>query len=202
MPEGTRGSPGRRGGQRIRMSHVPLEQVIETLWPTGTTGGASVWAILDCARDARIFPALQASRLEYLSLYAGQLPETLKRAAPHMVELAPGYRFTRPLLEMGWGRSWGIFIRTREPLNLRHHLRKFLRVQDESGRNLVFRFYDPRVLRVFLPTCDATQLKALFGVAHSYITEDRDGGALLEFTFDGRKLLQRRTELAMPQHAS
>lgn len=184
------------------MNHVPVEQVIEALWPAGAPRDATVWAVLDCARDERIFPALQASRLEYLSLYAGQLPETLKRAAPHMVELAPGYRFTRPLLEMGWGHSWGIFIRTREPLNLRHHLRKFLRVQDEDGRHLVFRYYDPRVLRAFLPTCDATQLKALFGVVGSYVTEDRHGGALMEFTFDGRKLLQRRTDLAMPVHAS
>jgi len=184
------------------MSRVPADQVIEALWPAGSPADATVWAVLDCARDERIYPALQASRLEYLSLYAGQLPDALKRAAPHMVELAPGYRFTRPLLEMGWGHSWGIFVRTREPHNLRHHLRKFLRVQDEDGRRLVFRYYDPRVLRAFLPTCDPAQLQSLFGVVGGYLTEAEHGDALLEFTFDGRRLVRRRTDLAMPEHAS
>jgi hypothetical protein len=34
--------------------------------------------------------------------------------------------------------------------------RRFLRVKDEDG--LVFRFYDPRVMRVYLPTCAAGEL--------------------------------------------
>ena len=37
---------------------------------------------------------------------------------------------------------------------LRHHLKGFLRVRGESGQKMMFRYYDPRVLRVYLPTCN------------------------------------------------
>src|SRR5512134_754784 len=135
------------------MDAARVDRLIETLWPPGSASGHSVWAILDSARDERIFPALKFSRLEFISLYSGKLPDALQRAAPYLIELAAGYKFTRPLLEMGWGSSWGVFLRIKDARNLRHHLRGFLRVQDESGRTLVFRYYDPRVLRAYLPTC-------------------------------------------------
>src|SRR5687767_9447498 len=107
--------------QRSRVDHV-----IETLWPPGLPKGTSVWAILDAARDERVYPALRQSKLEYICLYSGKLPDALRRAAPYIVELAPTYSFTRPLLEMGWGNSWGVFLRIEDPRNLRHHLRSFL----------------------------------------------------------------------------
>jgi hypothetical protein len=177
------------------MNATVVDQVVAALWPPGAAPGATVWTILDCARDERIYPALQSSRLEYISLYAGKLPDALKRAAPYLVELAAGYRFSRPLLEMGWGHSWGVFLRIKDPQNLRHHLRNFLRVQDEAGRRLVFRYYDPRVLRAYLPTCEPAELKTIFGPISSYVTEADHGRSLVEFTFDGRRLTQRRTDL-------
>jgi len=109
------------------MEMALFDRVIETLWPPGVPSGSSVWAILDAARDERIHQALRLSRLEYLSLYAGKLPDALQRAAPYLIELAPSYKFTRPLLEMGWGNSWGVFLRVKDARNLRHHLRSFLR---------------------------------------------------------------------------
>lgn len=171
-----------------------VERVIQALWPSPKS--PTVWAILDCARDAQIYPALLASRLEHICLYAGQLPAELRVAAPYLVELAPGYKFTRPLLEMGWGQSWGVFLRIDDARNLRHHLRTFLRVQDESGRPLVFRYYDPRVLRGYLPTCEPGELATVFGPIASFVVEADRGEALLEFSFDRRKLVTRRTALA------
>jgi hypothetical protein len=179
------------------MEPALLERLIDTLWPADAPSGSSVWAILDAARDERIYPELRLSRLEFIALYAGKLPESLRRAAPYLVELAPGYSFTKPLLEMGWGRSWGVFLRIEDARNLRHHLRGFLRVQDESGRRLVFRFYDPRVLRVYLPTCLPQELATVFGPISRFLVEDDNGEALVEFGFDGRKLLERRHPLAI-----
>lgn len=184
------------------MNATVVDHAIAALWPPGAASSATVWAILDGARDERIYPALQASRLDHISLYAGKLPDALKRAAPYLVELAAGYKFTRPLLEMGWGKSWGIFLRTRDPQNLRHHLRGLLRVQDEAGRRMVFRYYDPRVLRAYLPTCEVAELKTVFGPISSYITEADHGRSLVEFMFDGHKLTERRTELEQTALAS
>lgn len=178
------------------MDAAMLDRVIGTLWPSGGPSGTSVWAILDTARDERIHEALRLSRLEYLPLYAGKLPDALQRAAPYLIELAPGYRFTRPLLEMGWGHSWGVFVRVKDARNLRHHLRGFLRVQDASGRTLVFRYYDPRVLRLYLPTCEKSELATVFGPIDSFLVEGERGESLIEFGFDGQRLTELRTSLA------
>ena len=96
---------------------------------------------------------------------------------------------------MGWGKSWGIFVRIEDSSNLRYHLRTFLRVRDESGRNLLFRYYDPRVLRSYLPTCRADELKTVFGPIDTYIAESEDGQSLIEFRFDGSALQERRITL-------
>ncbi len=172
------------------------DRVIQTLWPE-TAADMSVWAILDCARDERIYPALRNSQLDYLCLFSGRLHHEVVAAAPHLIEVSPSYRFTPRLIEMGWGQSWGVFLRIKDPSNLRSHLRGFLRVKDESGKILMFRYYDPRVLRVYLPTCRPNELRTVFGPISSYLVEDEDGKGLIEFEFDGNHLLERRVGLTV-----
>ena len=54
-------------------------------------------------------------------------------------------------------------------------------MHDPTGKPLLFRYYDPRVLRVYLPTCNAEELKTLFGPVQAYIMEDESGAAMLRF---------------------
>ena len=173
------------------------DRVMDALWSSQSAPGTGVWAILDCARDDRIYDALRTSKLNYRCLYSGRLPRALEVAAPHLIEVASTYSFsfTRQLIEMGWGKSWGIFLRIKNSSKLHHHLRTFLRVQDESGRFLIFRYYDPRVLRVYLPTCRPDELKTVFGPIDSYLIESEDGQSLIEFEFDGNRLRERRISL-------
>ena len=171
------------------------DRLIEAMWPSPPEASTSVWAILDCARDRRIYPALQTSRLDFRCLYSGRLSREVEVAAPHLLELAPTFAFTSQLLDMGWGHSWGVFLRIGDPSDLRPHLRRFLRVQDESGKILLFRYYDPRVLRVYLPTCRADELRTVFGPISSYLVEDHTGQGLIEFSFDGHQLCERRIGL-------
>jgi len=178
------------------------DRVIEALWSSPSAAGQSVWAILDCARDERIYPALRNSQLDYLCLFSGRLHLEVVAAAPHLIELSPNYRFTPKLIEMAWGQSWGVFLRIRDATNLRTHLRGFLRVRDESGRILMFRYYDPRVLRVYLPTCQPNELRTVFGPVRSYLVEGEDGKSLIEFEFDGNQLHERRISLASDDAAT
>ena len=165
------------------MSPEQREQIMRTLWPDGGSASkASVWAILDCARDPKIYSALLASRLEFRCLYSGKLPRELEMVAPQLVELHPGNRLTVQLLDEGWGNAWGVFLRTADPSNLRHHLRKFLKVQDEDGRRLLFRYYDPRVLRVYLPTCTPDEMRLFLGPVVAYWAERDDSSSLQEFS--------------------
>jgi hypothetical protein len=169
--------------------------ITSTLWPSGVSNPPSVWALLDLARDPRIYQALFASRLEFLCLYSGRLPRRLELVAPHMVELSPRHALVNRLLDEGWGHSWGVFVRIQDPTGLRRHLRRFLKVRDEEGHELLFRYYDPRVLRVYLPTCRRDELAQVFGPVQSYLMEGVEGESLLEFRFDGTRLISRTLPL-------
>jgi hypothetical protein len=174
---------------------VLRDRVIEAIWPPHPGVASSVWAILDCARDDDLYYTLRNSGLDYRCLFGGPLPHAVEMAAPHLLELSPAYRFTPRLIETGWGQSWGVFLRIDDPSNLRHHLRGLLRVRDEAGRVLLFRYYDPRVLRIFLPTCTPDELRTVFGPISSFLVEGDDGRSLIEFEFDGTGLLERRIPL-------
>jgi hypothetical protein len=177
------------------------DRVIEAIWPSPSAANTSVWAIVDCARDRRIYPALRTSGLDYRCLFSGRLSPEVEAAAPHLIEVAPAFTFTPKFIDMGWGNSWAVFLRIADPSDLRPHLRRFLRVQDESGRILFFRYYDPRVLRIYLPTCRVDELRTVFGPISSYLVEDETGRGLIEFSFDGHQLRERRIGL-MPDDAS
>jgi hypothetical protein len=170
-------------------------RVLAVLWPP-SVAGQEVWAVVDGARDAAIHAALSASRLEFRCLYSGTLPPALERAAPQLVQLWPEHRLTAQLIDDGWGQAWGIVMRVTDPSNLRHHLRKFLRVRDEDDRRLLFRFYDPRVLRTYLPTCVGDELREFFGPIEAFLVEDEEGDGVLEFTRSGDRLVRRRWPLA------
>jgi hypothetical protein len=43
---------------------------------------------------------------------------------------------------------------------------------------MIFRWYDPRVLRVYLPTCTENELDMLFGPLSSYFVEDGEHARL------------------------
>lgn len=171
------------------------QRILDTLWPPGQAQHASVWAVLDCARDPAIYRLLLESRLEFLCLYSGRLPRELEMVAPHIVELLPGHRFAERLLDEGWGRSWGIFARIDDPTALRPHLRKFLKVKDEQGRRMLFRFYDPRVLNAFVPSCTAEELGAFFGPVSAFVAEDETGGVVASHVLAAAQLRTRRAVL-------
>ena len=156
----------------LHANHTVDTQIVRrVLWPPQSAVHPSVWAVLDFARDPRIETILRESGLDFSCLYSEHTPQELKAAAPHMVELRPGQQFVDQLLVEGYGKSWAIFAKTTTPAALRLHLRKLLKVVDEAGRTLLFRFYDPRVLGAFLPTCDTSQIQTLFGPVDSFCFE-------------------------------
>jgi hypothetical protein len=165
------------------------------MWPEET--GRDVWAVADGARDVRIYAYLLDSYLESSCLYSGALPRELEVAAPYLVSLEYNDRATRRIIGEGWGNSWSIFLKCPATLKkLRRHLREFLVVRGPGGKRLVFRYYDPRVLRIYLPTCSVGELSTVFGPIETFWIEAADPAMLLEFTFDGRRLVQKTIQLA------
>ncbi|MCK4784059.1 MAG: DUF4123 domain-containing protein, partial [Desulfobacteraceae bacterium] len=109
--------------------------------------------------------------------------------------------FAKLVFEKGWGNHWGIFAITPAEVNIRDmrkHFRRFLMVYDPEGKLIYFRYYDPRVLRVYLPTCNAEEIRIVLGPISCYILEDEDSSVLLRFTSDGQKVRAEKVPLTQP----
>jgi hypothetical protein len=164
-----------------------LQRAQDYLWPRGT--GGDIWAIVDGARDRYIYWYLRNSHLNHSCLYSGPLAPGLAEVAPYLIQLYADDRLTKRLIEEGWGKSWGVFLKFDASMNiLRRHLRTLLRVRDTTGRDLIFRYYDPRVLRIYLPTCTTEELRTVFGPIECFWTEGEDPETMLRFAFNGTRL--------------
>lgn len=141
-----------------------------------------LFALLDAARDDRILEILRESPEEQRSLYDGAQGDALAEVAPHLVALPRGSALAARLVREGWGRSWGVYLTSRRPLaEVRAHLRRLTTVTvGGSARRFYFRFYDPRVLRTFLPTCSVRQEADVFGDRdiEGFVVEAEDGEPL------------------------
>ncbi|MDZ4822271.1 MAG: DUF4123 domain-containing protein [Flavobacteriales bacterium] len=153
------------------------------------------YSILDAARIFGELDTAQQLQTNFLSLYMGQSEELLSSVAPYLFAYQPDSEFGKWLLEKGWGNSWGMFVETTVSLeDLRKHFRKFLLVKTEDGKELYFRFYDPRVLRIFLPTCDKAQVKEFFGPVKQFMLEDEDPAFALRYWLENFELKSARFE--------
>ena len=178
-----------------------LARIEEILWPDGPR--QNVWMIVDGARTIDVFRMLIECHLEYTCLYSGPLSPDLEIAAPYLVQLDHGYRDTRRFIRRAWGESMGVFFQSDTSIKkLRRHLKEFLVVRDERGKRLVFRYYDPRVLRVYLPTCVTSELRTVFGPIDCFWTESESPERMLEFRFRGNSLEQRTLPIGLWPSAS
>jgi hypothetical protein len=186
------------------MPYPHAEDVIDVLWrQTPRQAPTSVYAILDAAREERIYPAVQSFDGEMCCLYRGELDADLASAAPYLLRLEQPAPFTAWLITQGWGQSWGIFLQSAAPLDeLRRHFRRFLMVYDHTGKPMYFRYYDPRVLRVYLPTCTPSELATLFGPVARYVVEDEDPDSLLQFGVRGGKVVREVRRLVVAEQTA
>lgn len=159
-----------------------------------------LFALLDAARNPKVLDVLRRSGCPHASLYQGKKQEELGDFAPYLAALEPGSRLLETLAALGWGDSWGVFFTSLEPADkLRKHFRHFLLVELEGKGQVYFRFYDPRVLRLFLPTCTAEELGEFFGPIASFWMEGEEKPSLLRFTLDRGRL--RREELRLKEES-
>jgi hypothetical protein len=158
-----------------------------------------LYAILDAARDTKILAMLMQTKEQYQSLYEGVQGDKLAHVAPYLVRLQKDSPLLGSLVLEGWGNSWGVYLTSdREFPEVRRHLRHFLEVQLPDGKQVYFRYYDPRVLRIYLPTCNADELVQFFGPIQRYLMEDEKPETLLRFINAGEKAGKRVIDLTQP----
>jgi hypothetical protein len=162
----------------------------------------SVYAILDGASVPELLPKLKEAKEEHVCLYRGELEPDLAEVAPYLVKLRRESPFTDWILAEGWGNHWGIFVSTPVGIEaLRRHLRQFLRVRDHTSQVLYFRYYDPRVLRVYLPTCRRNEIRAIYGPITRFLAEEEETGNALVFPHHATRIILMSERLVPPKAA-
>ncbi len=118
---------------------------------------------------------------ERACLFAGTLQPPLERVAPYLVNLTAS-RAMAEAWRGAWGQHWGILCVAQADLEtLRRHFRQFLQARLPSGQIALFRFYDPRVLRIYLPTCSAEEVRAWFACVEEFRLDSAGARATLLF---------------------
>lgn len=153
----------------------------------------NLFAIVDAARGydathqkagtSRILQLLSRLDQPYQSLYGtitNQL-DPLANYGPWLVQIDLDSVLLDELLEQGWGQAWGIYCITRQTMpEVRRRLQHAVLAEIEPKLRAYFRFYDPRVLRTFLPTCDAEQARLFLEESEIYL-EDSNQRFLTRF---------------------
>lgn len=165
------------------MTAIAEPQVAALMQHLFADPSVGTFAVLDGASVPGLLKKFAEENPEQTCLYRGELKPDLAEAAPYLVRLVAGSPFARWVVEHGWDNHWGIFVRTAVDLpTLRRHFRNFLMVMSPEGKRLYFRFYDPRVFRVYLPTCNRDETKIIFGPVTSYLMSGSESGTLVAYS--------------------
>jgi hypothetical protein len=160
----------------VEMKPLPLDELRKRL----ADPDLHIWAVLD-ACDEPLVP-LKVNELgpeRAVSLYRGWAERDYWAIAPYLFEV------DEPLLdwiiENLWDAPWGFLCITPSELTLsqvRKHFRRFLQVKGPDGNDMMFRFFDPRVLRALLSGGSTQTAGEFFGLATEYWVEGEEAAFL------------------------
>jgi hypothetical protein len=160
------------------MSGRPV--VIESLIRARLRPEEKLYAVLDAARQpSALLEYIHGQGLPSYSLFSGRLARRLDHVAPFLVAVGedPGFL---SLWEEYFGENYGVLLLSGAPTGeLWRHLRGLFVSSDEDGNEYFFRFYDPRVLDLYLPTCTPHDLSSFLGPVGALFTATRFPGMVL-----------------------
>lgn len=123
----------------------------------------NLYAVLDVVDEPAAAERAVENEGRYHNLYSGFAKRDYWAISPYLVLMQQeDFDWIRANLESS---PWGIFAESEAELSaVRQHFRKLLTVKDaQSGNHMLFRFYDPRVLPVFLESCSVEQARSFYG---------------------------------------
>lgn len=161
-----------------------LRTAAEAVFDHSFAPEAPLYAVVDAAREPDAPAVAREFGAQCVSLYTGDLGDKLAHVAPHLIQFRARSPFRNWWFEQ-WGNSIGILVEAPvKPNDLRRHFRTLMMVNGEGRERYYFRFYDPRVLRVFLPSCTSAELDHFVGPIKAFYCESNHGNELLAFHFD------------------
>ena len=156
-----------------------------------------LYVLLDASREPSVLKVILESKEEHQSLFEGAQGAQLAHFAPYLVRVPQNSPLLQTLAQKAWSKSWGVFVTCDMPLKeLRTHFRHFLNVKLPDGQQVYFRYYDPRVLRLFLPTCLPEEANQFFGPVKHFFMEAEDPTRGLHFTRGAKGAATKELQLA------
>jgi hypothetical protein len=141
------------------------------------------YILLDAARMEDEMDTAKKMNSEFDSLYRGLSQEKMSNVAPYLFSFRANTPFSDWYSEKGLGKSWGVIVEGNISFEACwKHFRKFLFVKTEDGKELYFRFYDPRALKTFLPSCADNQILEFFGPVEKFLMEGNEQRESIVFT--------------------
>lgn len=164
---------------------MDLQQLKQNLFNDQTR----VYCVLDGVMVPELPDRLFKGQVPNYCLLTGELAPEMVHAAPYLAFLSPDSKFADWILTESIGKHWGIFLQTRRSMiEMRRHLQALLQAYDERGNPIKFRFYDPRVLAKFLPTCNGGELKTLYGDIDVLFSETEGSDSLTRYWIENGRL--------------
>ena len=143
--------------------------------------GGYLYAILD-AYQAPTVPAKvqELGKERALCLFMGPAEEKYWQLAPYLIAVEE--------TTLDWilrnlkDKPWGVFVLSKSGLEtLRTHFRRFLIVQLPDGERWYFRYYDPRLLPIYLSNCLPQELELFYGPVRSFAISSTESGGISLF---------------------
>ena len=130
---------------------------------------AILYAVVDAADAPAVPEYLQSLEpSNWKCLYQGKSLRDYWAVAPYLVRVTPEVLHWIP--ESLDRDSWGIFVQSTVGFNETYsHLRKLQMTRHPDGRISYFRYYDPRVIGVFLKMLTAEQMHQVFGPFEAFV---------------------------------
>ena len=160
------------------------EEKIAQLWsaqvaPEGLANwqraGHSLFAVLDACDEPLVLQIVAELGASAVSLYRGKAAEDYAAFAPYLIAVNDS---TLQTIQTNLApQPWGFLAGAAAGVTLadaRRHFRRYLMVQSPEGRELYFRFYDPRFLPTFLQSLNEDELQAFLGPLQFMMTVDAD----------------------------
>jgi hypothetical protein len=153
-------------------------------------------AVLDGASVPNLPARLAAAAVLHLCLLPGDIDDELAQVAPYLAQFPADSPFAAQFITEGLGNHWGILATSAAQwCNLRIHFHKLLTVWEFNGQPRHFRYYDPRVLRVYVPTCTAAELSDFFGPVTAFYAEGDTPITLQRLFLNDANLIQQTLQL-------
>ncbi|HTW57165.1 MAG TPA: DUF4123 domain-containing protein [Terriglobales bacterium] len=130
--------------------------------------GGFLFALMD-STDQILIPhkAKLLGGSKAISLFTGTAKEQYWQVAPYLFHVDP--ELLRWMVAKLWKEPWGIFALSKAGFeDLRLHFKKFLLAQLPDGKVWFFRYYDPRILKTYLPVCQPWELEKFFGPVRAF----------------------------------